>query len=616
MKKQLLIIISLLFLSTIELSAGTDSSILALKNKAFSALKDNEPDIARNYFLQLIQENPDSAELKAMCYNNLGAIDIREGFNVRGFDYLQKAIETYERAQKDTLLAKALYNVGRSYKLRGQYEKATELLLRALKIFEENEKKVDLSKTYNVLGNLNRELSNLETALHYHELACELTSELKDSNRLAIYLNNKGSTYFEMEFYEEAIADFRNSLAIKLKANLQESSAYTYYNLGEVELQRGDLNEAVRFFTTALDIHSRFNNKREVAYCYNFLGRTYSMKKQWNKAITHLDDALKRATELEANDLLLNNYKFQYELYETKGDNDQALKFYKLYSEQYEKLLNINKQKAINELQIKYEVEKKDQENDILSQKAEIDQLKIKQQETSIRLWRIITIAAVILILLILFLVYKYYRLFGKEKKLAEKEKQLNREQHHRIKNHLQILAGLLSFQQKKIENSAAKEVIRESSNRVEVIKMLHLHFYQSGDYNSHTIQLHSYLQEIIENLIVLFDKTDIQLEKDIDRVLLSPDKALPLGLICNEIISNALKYGLDQGAKSILSISLKKETNRINLMIKDNGKGVITHQGSTSIGLDLIDQLAKQIDAKIVRNFSEGFKYTLNFSR
>lgn len=627
MRKRLLIIINLLLLSTFNLLANKDSGISVLENKAYTALVNNQPDIARTYYLQLVQENPDSAELRAMCYNNLGAIDIREGFKVRGLDFLQKAIETYESAGKDTLLAKTLYNTGRSYKLLGQYEKATELLLRALNVFEEYEMKVDLAETYNVLGNLNGDLGNLETALRYHELACKIAIEGKDSIRLAMYLNNKGSTYFEMEFYKEAITDFQNSLTIKnnlleksylnpeKKKIVKRSIPYTYYNLGETELQRGNIDRAIKNFKVAIDLHSQFNNERGVAYCDNFLGRAYFLKTQWDTAITYFNKALESAKNLEINDLLLNNYLFQYELYDSIGNKTKALEYYKLYSKKHQQILNLDKQKAINEFQIKYEVEKKEQENKLLFQKAEIDQLKIKQQEASIQFWQFFTVIIIILILFALFLVYKYYRLFGKEKKLAEKEKQLNREQHHRIKNHLQTLAGLLSFQQRKIEDNVAKEVIQESSNRVEVIKMLHLHFYQSGDYNSHTIQLHSYLQEIIENLVVLFDKTAIQVKKNIEAVLLSPEKALPLGLICNEIISNALKYGLNQDAKSELSISLKKEGEKITLIIKDNGNGNIVHENNSSIGLDLINQLAKQIDAKIDRDFTEGVKYTLIFS-
>jgi len=627
MKKRLLIIINLLLLSTFNLLANKDSSISILENKAYTALVNNQPDIARTYYSQLIQKNPDSAELVAMCYNNLGAIDIREGFKVRGLDFLQKAIETYESAGKDTLLAKTLYNTGRSYKLLGQYEKATELLLRALNVFEEYEMKVDLAETYNVLGNLNGDLGNLETALRYHELACKIAIEGKDSIRLAMYLNNKGSTYFEMEFYKEAITDFQNSLTIKnnlleksylnpeKKKTVKRSIPYTYYNLGETELQRGNIDRAIKNFKVAIDLHSQFNNERGVAYCDNFLGRAYFLKTQWDTAITYFNKALESAKNLEINDLLLNNYLFQYELYDSIGNKTKALEYYKLYSEKHQQILNLDKQKAINEFQIKYEVEKKEQENKLLFQKAEIDQLKIKQQEASIQFWQFFTVIIIILILFALFLVYKYYRLFSKEKKLAEKEKQLNREQHHRIKNHLQTLAGLLSFQQRKIEDNVAKEVIQESSNRVEVIKMLHLHFYQSGDYNSHTIQLHSYLQEIIENLVVLFDKTAIQVKKNIEAVLLSPEKALPLGLICNEIISNALKYGLNQDTKSELSISLKKEGEKITLIIKDNGNGNIVHENNSSIGLDLINQLAKQIDAKIDRDFTEGVKYTLIFS-
>ncbi|MEQ8910300.1 MAG: tetratricopeptide repeat protein [Vicingaceae bacterium] len=614
MKKRLFTLLYL-FLSLALVRANENLEKHNLEAKAKKALVEKNADSARYFLHQIIRKYPKEIVMVARSYNSLGMIDVQEGFTKRGLEYLHKAIDAFEKNNNDTLLAISLYNTGKSYKMLAQYDKAAELLLRALGLFEALDNHFYASLTNSSLGNLYKESNDFEVALKFQDKAIQIAQKTGDSSRLAKFLNNKGKVYTEMEFFQEAINCFDSALTIKKLKGFVASSAYTLYNLGEAEFLRGKYQKAINYFNQALGIHENSKNKREIAYTYNFLGKAYSRINEKKKSLSFLNKAQIIAAELDMNDLLLSNYEAFYQLYDSTNDLKNALASYKKYNQKYKEVIDQKKQEKIKELQIKYEVEKKEQENKLLIQKAEINKLKINKQENSIWFWRWITVMAFVLILFVLVLSRKYYTLFEKEKRLAKMEKDLNIEQHHRIKNHLQVLAGILSFQQRKIQDHTAKEVILESRNRVNVIKMLHQHFYQNEIYDGTAIQMHSYLKDIIENLILLFDKREIKTDLKISDVALSPDKALPLGLIINEIISNALKYGLNQNKKSCLTVLFTEENRQITLIIEDNGNGFKSLTGiDASIGLNLIDQLIDQMDAKLERNFRSGTQYVIKF--
>jgi two-component sensor histidine kinase len=617
------IVLLLLLSSTcfIQVAGQNDSTLIQLKTSAFTALEKGELDSARIFFKLIIANYRDQPRAVGLSYNNLGVIDLKEGFNIRALTYSNRAIEVYKGTGNDTLVAKSLYNAARIFKRLGQYEKAVEFLLEAIILFEENELNDDLSRAYNVLSNLYQLIDNLDLALRYNNYAVEIATENKDSTLIAYYVNNRGKIYIDMDFYNKAITDFKKALEIKILLSDQESLANTYYNLGEKEYLRYNFNEAQEYFEKAIDIYKQYEDNQGIAYTLNYLGSISGSNHNWKLAMQQLSQAESIANQSNDKDVLLENYKSQSHLFRDKEEFERALYYTEKYIAVNEEILNIEKQEVINELQVKYEVEKKEKENQLLEQQTEIDTLKIIQQETSIRYLKYTTIASSFLIVVALLLGYWFYLLSKKaqkqalvEKELATKEKRFNTEQHHRIKNHLQLLAGLLSFQQRKLENIAAKEVIQESSNRVKVITTLHQHFYQSNDLSKTVIQLDTYLENLIGNLSLLFKQPETKVMVELEPIQIDADKALPLGLICNELITNAFKYGLTNSDTSILHITLENKQQKHELSISDNGAGIKGNTHSSSIGLELIDQMVKQMDAKLNQQNNPGTSYTLIF--
>lgn len=204
------------------------------------------------------------------------------------------------------------------------------------------------------------------------------------------------------------------------------------------------------------------------------------------------------------------------------------------------------------------------------------------------------------------------------EEKINEKETLL-KEVHHRVKNNLQTVSSLLSLQSRNAPDAATKDLLKSSQNRVISMAMIHEMLYMREDISK--IGYNSYVQELAEYLVrsIKGTSSNITLDIDIPDVKLNIDTAVPLGLLINEAITNALKYGIVDDSQGHIFIKLRKSENDEYLLnIGDTGVGyseTINHKTTKSLGLKLIHNLARQLRGSIVRDITrKGTHYILKF--
>ena len=204
------------------------------------------------------------------------------------------------------------------------------------------------------------------------------------------------------------------------------------------------------------------------------------------------------------------------------------------------------------------------------------------------------------------------------EKQIKEKETLL-REIHHRVKNNLQTVSSLLSLQSRNIEDKKMKSIIKSSQNRVISMAMVHEMLYMRDDLSK--IEYKSYVQELSEYLIrsLKGSENNVKLNIDIPDIKLGIDTAIPLGLLINEAITNALKYGITDENEGEISIAMKhEENNDYVLIIGDNGIGfpdTIDYKTTKSLGLKLIHNLARQLKGSIDKDYTKkGTNYIVKF--
>ena len=174
---------------------------------------------------------------------------------------------------------------------------------------------------------------------------------------------------------------------------------------------------------------------------------------------------------------------------------------------------------------------------------------------------------------------------------LAEKDILL-KEVHHRVKNNMQVISSLISLQAKQSQDSIIQEALRDVSYRVHSMAVVHEKLYQAEDLSS--IDFAQYAESLISYLWHSYGSrtTHISLKKEFEQVLLPIDKAVPLGLILNELINNALKHAFPEHVNCEVKVILKKHNQKgVLLSVLDNGKGLpagLDLKEADSLGLRL----------------------------
>ncbi len=215
---------------------------------------------------------------------------------------------------------------------------------------------------------------------------------------------------------------------------------------------------------------------------------------------------------------------------------------------------------------------------------------------------------------------HKLYKSRSEIQERIEEKEMLLKEVHHRVKNNLQTVSSLLSLQSRALADEKISNIIKSSQNRVVSMAMVHEMLYKRDDYLS-KVELKPYVKELCDYLVrsVKGNTGNVKVDLDIDDNKLSIDTVIPLGLIINETITNALKYGISEGCEGEIHISLRKlSNNRYEMYLGDNGIGYsedINPRTSNSLGLKLIYNLARQLRGTISRDYEKkGTYYRIEF--
>lgn len=186
-------------------------------------------------------------------------------------------------------------------------------------------------------------------------------------------------------------------------------------------------------------------------------------------------------------------------------------------------------------------------------------------------------------------------------KSLEEKETLLM-EVHHRVKNNLAVVSGMIQLQAFAEEDEKLSEKLYDSVTRIQTMGTIHELLYQSKSFSK--LDFHDTIRKLITDIVHAFNQ-DLSLEThfDLENIYLNINQAIPCSLIVNEVITNVLKHAFDKKGKGKIETTLSEENEMISLKIEDNGKGLPANfdelQSGETLGLKLIDTLSEQLEAE-----------------
>ena len=198
------------------------------------------------------------------------------------------------------------------------------------------------------------------------------------------------------------------------------------------------------------------------------------------------------------------------------------------------------------------------------------------------------------------------------DQSLAEKDILLN-EVHHRVNNNLHVIASLLRMQAEAFPDDRVANALRETQLRVESMALIHAHLYNSADWNA--VDFAEYATVLVGTLFLSYgvDPARITWRVEISPFELSVDKAIPAGLILNELISNALKHAFPDGRHGAILVRGELHDGRVELVVQDDGAGVSGTNGGIggktaewdrpqSLGLKIVEILGRQLKGAFER--------------
>lgn len=558
----------------------------------------------------------------ATSYNYLGiAYDYHSDYETAR-NYYEKAASIRLKIKDSTGYINCVNNIGATYYIEGILDKALEYYLKAAQARKSIKDLSGLSQSYNNLGLVYRTMRRFNDALSYYKKSIQIKEKLHDKRGLLNTYTNIGVIYLNNDSCDSSFLYFKKTeqLAIELDDENEQSSSLS--NLGYAYLCRNDLKSAQNSFLNSLDISTKLEEWGITAHSYKGLGKIALKNKQFEEAEVAFSKAMESALKTRRKELLSEISLLQSETFEHLNNPNQALRSYKAYISYRDSVFSEENSREIHELEAKYEAINKAKKIQELSYKSDLQKKEAERNKTQ-RNWLIL-----IIILIVLVLVLTTVSLIQKRKNnaildtknkliatsLNEKEILL-KEIHHRVKNNLQIINGLLELQESLHNDTAIKGLVTEAQGRIKTMSIIHEMLYQSEDLSD--IRLKEYIQRLATGIGSGMNKNQpVNHHFNIKESCFNIDTIIPLGLIVNELVTNSYKYAFDT-SQNDLWFTLTQSSEYWILEIKDSGKvdlGTPFQTERQSFGLKLVKMLTRQLRGTIDYKFENGSIFTLSF--
>ncbi len=529
--------------------------------------------------------------------------------------YLDQSLNYFRSVGNEFKQTETLQKLGRVYNDQLYPEKSLELYLEAAAIIEKSDNFDPLVELYIDIANIYDGQGLKGTAMEYYHKSRKVFEQfrLADSSNYVRVMGAIAATHAELRAFDSAAYYFQKARSLAASFNNQFRLGQLTQNIGSFYLDQELLDSAFKYYQISFKINSThdhkglltFNHQGLAAYYDRLAQRSEDSIRFYKKSVYHAEKLIEVAKEIGNQRRLLFGYERAWDVYRMIGDFKKAFEFHVLYDQLRYSILDKNKSQQILELREKYDTEEK--ENRIAQQN-----IKISEQN----LTRNGLVAGLIFLAITAGLIYRNERIKTRKNRQIES---LLREIHHRVKNNLQVISSLLNMQARGVDDDEVLDTIKEGQSRVKAMSLIHQKLYQTESVSE--IDFQDYISELAEQLKELYLGGEVGVNTDIsaEEIRLDLDTAIPLGLILNELISNAYKYAFEGVDSGKIAIKLKRlEGDQLKLEFSDNGRGLpvgLNLEKAKSLGLKLVNILTKQLHGTLSYSGDQGTKFTIVFS-
>ena len=282
-------------------------------------------------------------------------------------------------------------NLGTLYDTQTDFNKALEYHLKSLKLAEELGNDEDLATAYNNVGLMHYQLEDYDKALNYYEKALKIKIRLDDKEGIALLYNNIAIIYYFKNDIDKCMEYFKTALKIWEKNGNKRRAAMVLSNLGELYLEVGLNKNAINYFEESIILYEDLKDYYNVGSLKKLIGDVYFEGSDYDNANKYYNEALNLSLTTGVNMETIDLYASIASLDSAKGDFENAYLNYLKYNTLKDSLFGLDRKKAFDELQTKYETEKKEQQ--ILLNEAQIKKQKIFNWALVIGIFLVVIVA-------------------------------------------------------------------------------------------------------------------------------------------------------------------------------------------------------------------------------
>ncbi len=543
-----------------------------------------------------------------------------------------------------------MIDLGQSYTNLGQLDSAKVLLEKGMAIKREIGHQQGIAEGYSSLANLNLHLGNIAKARDYEQKCLELRMEQRDSARMiksykslanifmllddienmqiyaqkgylladrlgvlswkAACLSSLASSNEMRDSLNKAVLQYKEVIQMNRKLGIRKRLVSNLLDLSEIYIRQHKPAKAEELLVEARNIANLINTKTSTIRVLLFYGGLHYRNNKPELALPLFLEAAFLADSLSMKYFLKEISHKLAQTYGKLGQYQRALKWQQSYSILADTIYQKEKQETIYELETRHQVNEKEKQIELLFTQNELNAL---QLQTARRRQFFLGLGLSALVGMAVLGGY-FYRSKQRDNRLLEEKNEiiglalsekelLLKEIHHRVKNNLQVVSSLLSMQAHQIKEPQALEAVREGKNRVRSMALIHQSLYQ--DANLLGVDSQTYIEELAQSLFNSYNVNPdfVFMETKVDPLKLDVDTMIPLGLILNELISNALKYAFQKNEKGLVSIQLRKEANILQLSVRDNGIGLpdeFNLNKAESMGFLIVKDFCRKLKATL----------------
>ena len=538
---------------------------------------------------------------KIVTYRSIGSVAPRIGKYDESLTWLNKGIvliDSLDLPVKNKV--DFLTNIGVAHYRVGLTGKAIETYIEAVAICRENGLDEQRSRLLNNLGIFYRSLKRYDEAQGIYEQSYELRLQNKDSVGMANILFNMAAAYSKIDDHQNTILRLEKAETIYREMGREADAVHcviakgtAYQDLDEIVKAHAEFEIAKTFPYDKLGVPFNFS-------LYNGLATVSLHKGKLSQAEGYLNKIADEVINSDFVEQITIFYELRAELYHKKGLHKKAFDNLITLRELESTVSEEENASFRQEMETKYLTSEKEYEIELLNTQNELTETKL----SAARMRNIGLGMGLLVFTSLLIWLYRLYSTTKEQKEvitIANQDKDLLlKEIHHRVKNNLQVISSLLSLQSKYVEDENAVSALNEGQNRVESMARIHQNLYR--DDNISGVNMKNYIPLLANSIFNSYNiqGEDIKIEYDIDEIRLDVATVIPIGLVLNELISNALKYAFPNEGKGVLKVSLLEKSDAILLSVVDNGIGIGDNEVASGFGTKLIRSFTRKLEGEL----------------